>query len=901
MAVDAIGIEEVVTVGYGTMRKKDLTGSVIRADIDNLREMPNVNIAQSLQGTVPGLYVGAVDEAGENPAMAIRGATTISGNQNVLIVVDGIIFNGGLSFLNPNDIESVDILKDASSMAIYGAQAANGVILVTTKMGKTSAKPVFNYSGSYTTQTPSNELSPMNKEQYMQKLLDNNWEQAYLAPDYTTPNPDFDVLDIGLFPIIREGIENGYEYNWWDNATNPGFINTHNLSVTGKSNAMSYFISGGYTDQKGFIINDKFQRITSRINLTFEILKWFRLGTQSFFSTADYSGESPNLTGIAFMSPVSRPYDNNGNLIIGPNGDNIPNPYISTLADDFDNRYNLFANFFADIDIPFIKGLNYRLNYANTLNWNRNYSSNVYTGTTTAGRANKNVNFRNEWTLDNIVNYKKRLGEEHEIDFTLVAGRREIYYENTAATGSNYNNLRLSYNDLSLAEIQLINSSAWDESYLYQSARLNYNFASKYFLTTTIRRDGFSGFAENKKTALFPSVGLGWVISEESLLKNDFLNYLKLRGSYGSNGNLVGRYSSLAVLDSYPAYVFGDGGATLFGQKVTKLGNPDLGWESTAGFNFGFDFGIINSRVSGNVDYYSTVTNDLIFDVAIPSITGFNTITTNVGELRNKGFEFSLNSKIIDKTLKWDMNFNFSTNNNKIVSLIGMDSDGDGTEDDLIASGLFIGESINTIYGYESDGRYQVGDTDIPAGFTVGTDKIIDQNNDGFIDPLDRVIRGKEEPAYRFGMMNEFKFGQFALRFFINSIQGGKNGYRLQNIPGIGNQESLNRRNNWAEIDYWTPSNPDSRYPALNKTAATTFLYLGNRSFVRLQDVSLSYNISSRIIQKIGIQNCKIYTSGKNLLTLTNWEGWDPETGYGIGDGGRPVLKGYTLGIDFSF
>ena len=902
MTPDIQQLQELVVIGYGTQEKRDLTGSAIRADIESFREAPNVNIAQSLQGTVPGLNIGAVDAAGENPSISVRGATTINGNQNVLIVLDGIIYTGNISSLNPNDIESIDVLKDPSSMAIFGAQAANGVMLITSKEGKKSQKPVFNYSASYTTQDPAAELTLLNREEYLNKLRDNAWEEAYLAPDFTTPNPNFDLLDLALFPPIRVGIEEGNEYDWWENATHSGYINSHNLSVRGTSGDIAYFISGGLTDQKGYILNDKFKRVTTRINISNNVLDWFKVGVQTFGSFSDYSGESPTLGAITTMSPVSDPFDADGNYDIGPNGDITRNPYIATLADNFDKRNSLFGNFYLDLDIPFIQGLNYRLNFGNNYAWNREFSSNLYSGSTTAGEAIKENSSRYDWTVDHIINYKKAIGNDHAIDLTLVAGQREIMFENTTARGNTYNNIRLSYNDLSLGGVQQIQSSAWDESYLYQTVRLNYEYKMRYLLTATVRRDGFSGFAKNEKFGIFPSLGLGWIISEEDFMSNTSFDNLKIRASYGENGNLVDRYSSLAVLQSYSAYTFGDGGPSLFGQRITRLGNPNLGWETTTGINIGVDFSIMKSRFSGSVDYYATTTNDLIFDVAIPSLSGFDEITTNVGEVANRGLELFLNSQILEKgKFNWDLNFNFATNNNKIESLIGLDANNDGIEDDLIASNLFIGESINSIFGYESDGRYQVGDQDIPAGFTVGTDKIIDQNTDGFIDPLDRVIRGRQEPAYRFGVMNELRYGDFTFRFFINSVQGGKNGYRQENRPFLGNQEQHFRANTYREVDYWTPLNPNSRYPALNQTAATTFMYLGNRSFVRLQDVTLAYNLNASLIEKLGLQSCKVFLSGKNLHTWTQWQGWDPETGEGLENGGRPVLRGVSIGLDVSF
>lgn len=897
---DAASMEEVVVIGYGTQRKGDITGSVVRANIDAFRESPNVNIAQSLQGTVPGLNVGQVNRAGQNPSISVRGRTTLSGNQNVLIVVDGIIFTGNLSDLNPNDIESIDVLKDASSMAIFGAQAANGVIMISTKSGKVAQKPIFNYTGTVTSQTPTNRPKLMDREGFLNKVRDQDWQQSFLAPDYTQPNPNYDVG--ALFePAVYDGFQDGTDFDWWDAATQPGYITSHNLSVRGASEATSYFVSTGYTKQEGFIMNDQFERITARINLDHQILDFFRFGVQTFGSFADNSGEIPALGNITTMPPLVAPWDEEGNVILNPDGAIRANPFLSPFSNDFDKRNNLFANVYLDLEIPFIPGLNFRVNFGNNYSWRRHYRSNIY-GAGAAGEAFKRNYNSYDWTLDNILTYRKKFKNNHGIDVTLVAGQRELKYEDTQANGTNYNNLSLGYNDLSLGQLQLIRSSAWDESYLYQTARVNYDFQSKYLLTATIRRDGFSGFAANNKYGVFPSLGLGWVISEESFLnESQLVNYLKFRGSYGTNGNLTSRYSSLARVNLYPAYVFGNGGSTVFGQTVSTLSNSDLSWETTTGFNYGFDFSLFNSKLTGTLDYYQNTTNDLLFSINIPEITGFNSITTNVGEIANRGIELVLKSDILNREgLNWNVNFNIASNRNRIVSLLGLDSDGDGREDDIIGSGLFIGESINTIFDYQSAGIIQLGE-EAPPGFFVGTHRIVDANEDGIIDANDRGIIGRREQAYNFGILNEFNYKNFTFRFFFNSIQGGNNGYLGLNNPNFGQADNARRSNFFVDYDYWTPSNPNARYREQMQVAGIEYRYYGDRSFVRLQDVTLAYKFNQNITQHLGIGGLKIFVSGKNLATWTNWVGWDPETGSGLDPSGLPVMRGVSAGLDVSF
>lgn len=898
---DVQSLAEVVVVGYGTQGKRELTGSAVRADIDAFRESPNVNIAQSLHGTVPGLSIGQVNSAGQSPSIQIRGRSTLSGNRNVLVVLDGIIFSGSLNDLNPNDIESIDVLKDASSKSIYGAQAANGVLIITTRQGKESTKPVFNYSGSYTTQNPAFDLELQTREQNIQRIFDMSWKLVNQAPDYTERIPGTTLEGTPIFGYLLDLANSGQDYDWLENTTAPGYISSHNLSVQGKNGNLSYFISGGYTKQQGYILNDEFERFSTRLNISNKITNWFEMGVQAFGSFSDYSGSSPDLDLITRMTPMSVPYDENGEIIVNPMGDVHINPFLLALSNDFDKRNNLFANYFASIDLPFVPGLNYRLNFGNNYSWDRHYFSNEYVGATKIGNAYKQNSNSYDYTLDNILSYKRSI-KRHSVNLTLLSGLRKRSGESTYANARNFASIRLGYNDLSSGEIRDITSSAGQENYSYQMARVNYEFASRYLITATIRRDGFSGFAKNEKTAFFPSIGLGWIISDESFLQADWLQNLKLRTSYGANGNLTNPYSSLAKVEVYPAYVFGEGSSTYYGQRVTSLGNANLTWEVTKGFNYGIDFSILRNRLSGSIDYYSTTTNDLLYDVTIPRVTGFNVIKSNVGEINNSGVELLLNYDIVSrKDFNWNINFNISSNKNKIVSLVGLDADGDGVEDDLIANNLFIGKSIGAVYTYESDGILQIGD-DIPSGFSVGTHNIIDQNGDGILDANDRVIVGRTEPAYQFGVMNEVSYKNFTFRVFINSVQGGKDGYLGSMAPPSGwtNFDNLTRFN-FIDIDYWTPNNPNAKYDIPGAATKIPYQHMESRSFVRIQDVILAYNVHSKFLDKLGLHSGKVFLTGKNLFTFTKWGGWDPETGDGLGRGGRPVLKGYSVGIDFSF
>ena len=640
LSPDIQSLSEIVVVGYGTQKREDVTGSVVSAPLEAFEEAPNTNILQSLSGSTPGINIGQVATAGEEPDIQIRGQSSINGNQNPSIVLDGVYYRGRLADLNPKDIASVDVLKDASSKAIYGAQAANGVIIITTKSGKSAQKPVISYAGSYTTQSPANELTPEGRAGYLRGVRDVDWQNGYLAPDYTQENPDWTIDNsTELFPPLLAGFAAGNDYNWVDEVTDPGYITDHQLSVRGSGPNTSYFLSGGYTEQRGWVLNDKYRRITARINVDTEINDWLTIGANTFGSFSDFSGESPNLGQLPQMSPLVTPYDEDGELVVNPLGDNRLNPFLQSASDDRDLRNSLSGIFYANVRIPQIEGLSYRVNFSNNYRWDALSNSSPFDAGQ-AGRAIKINRSTYDVLLDNIVTYSRELGSEHQLDLTLLYGFNRISFDENRAEGTNIANLALSYNSTEQALNQFISSEAWEERYLYQMARVNYVFRNKYLVTATLRRDGFSGFSENNKFGLFPSAGLGWVLSEENFLNNvPALNFLKLRASYGINGNLTRRYSSLARVRSNneTQYVFGDGGGTVNGTELESLANPDLSWERTAGINVGLDFELLSSRLSGSLDYYQSSTTDLLWNFVLPRITGFGSITSNVGEISNTG------------------------------------------------------------------------------------------------------------------------------------------------------------------------------------------------------------------------------------------------------------------------
>jgi TonB-linked SusC/RagA family outer membrane protein len=890
-------LDEVVVVGYGTQKKADVTGSVVRANLDDFRNAPTTNVANLLQGTVPGLNVGQVNRAGSTPSINIRGQNTLGGNQNVLIILDGVQYNGSLTSINPDDIASIDVLKDASATAVYGAQAANGVILITSRKGA-NGRTRISFSTQYATQKPNIDLKPMARDEYLDHIKYLYYNEAFLAPDFTQPNPAFNLIS-KVDPSMKDNQGNllPNDFSWYDEATKTGAIVDNQLSVSGGTDKINYLLSGSLTRNSGFINNDIFKRKTLRANIESKATNWLTIGLQSFGTFVNEDGVEPNFNDINLMSPLILPWDNNGGLKINPFNTNLVNPLLSYEANDYDRHNYFFANIYATVQLP-VKGLSYKISFGNNYRLDIKNISNIYDANLT-GQASKENTTYYDYTFDNLLTYNKTIGK-HNLTGTLLYGAIERENSYTRAYSTGFSRLTLGYDNLQQGTNRFAISNAFKEALNYQMFRLNYSFDSKYLFTGTIRRDGFSGFAENNKYGIFPSLSVGWDISKESFFKVSWIDNLKFRLGYGVAGNQTSRYSSLASVGVNAAYVYGDGSSTELGQQVNSLPNPDLRWERTTGANLGVEFTLFKNRLSGVAEYYDTKTTDLLYSVNIPVLTGFNNYLTNIGQLNNKGIELSLTSKNINGTdFKWTSTLNFARNVNKVVKLLG-DLNGDGIEDDLPQSGLFIGESTAVIYDYKVDGIWQIGEK-IPSGYSAGTYRIIDQNGDGVINASDRAVLGSSAPAYRISLLNNFQYKNFTLSIFLNSVQGGNESYLAGNTPRLIRDDNSIRNNYLSGIDFWSPDNPDGKYPRSFVSATLNPSLYQNRSFVRLQDVSLAYKFTGKLIERLKLQNLNLFVSGRNLATWTDWEGWDPETNQGLTNDGRPVFKGYSVGLNVTF
>ncbi|WP_225586962.1 TonB-dependent receptor [Algoriphagus sp. Y33] len=896
MREDIAGLEEVVVVGYGTQVRRNITGSISSADLSGSND--DVTVTEAMVG-VPGVQFNETGRPGQVGNILIRGQNSLSGSNSPLIVLDGIIFGGNLNDINPRDVKSMEILKDASSTAIYGSRAANGVILITSKSGTTETPSIS--LNTYTGVSEwASELKLLSPDRYLQRRLD--WRaQSGLAAD---PNS----IENYISSTEAENYRNGNSIDPWREISQQGRSSAIDLNISGRTKAMNYFVSASVSDDKGLIHNDNQKRNTFRVNITSTIKPWLQIGTNTMFSHRDLSGVSASVRDAYRMSPLGTMYYDDGSPTQFPVPDEqaAGNPMrTSLLSDNEEIGENLFSNFFAQIDAPFIEGLSYRVNFSPSYQWSHEYNfvhqdKNVSFNNTSASKLNER---QYNWVLENILTYTKSIGEDHNFDLTLLLGRNHVEAETTLASGEQFNVDVLGFNNLGLGEIQRISSSAYAVEMVSYMARLNYQFKNRYLLTLTARKDGSSVFSVNNKYATFPSGSLAWIVTDEGFMSNlDFLDMLKLRASYGAVGNqAIEPYQSL-TLSSTQRYVFGDGGSSSLGVVTSTLGNDDLTWETTKTANFAMDFEFFQRRIAGTIEYYNSNTKNLLVRRNIPIMNGYTSILTNVGEVNNRGIELSLSTDNIRKErFNWSTDFTFSHNKNEIVHLFKTDLNGDGREDDNIANSWFIGKPINSYYDYAFDGIYQQGDEDIPAGSQAGFVRVKDLNGDGVITPGDRTVVGSGNiPKYQFGLRNNFTYNNFSLSIFINAMQGWIAPFNLINplVPG----RSLNQ----LDAGWWTSDNQSNTRPSLVYSNPLQTNWYMSRDFVRLRDVTFSYDFNRAMLDKLKLSGLKIYVTGKNLATLTDWLGTDPENGGSYtseqgSDNLYPMPKTFLVGLNVSF
>jgi TonB-linked SusC/RagA family outer membrane protein len=877
---DTKALDEVVVVGYGTQKKSDVTGSVASVSRERLEQLPNTNIAQALQGAIPGLQINTNSGGaeGNDNSILVRGRNSISASTAPLIIWDGIPYTGGISEINPNDVESIEVLKDASAAAIYGARASNGVILVTSKQGK-KGKLTITYDGFYGVQNIANKPNLMTGTEF-----------------YDFKKNRLNIPANSITASEQAVYDAGKAVDWYSLATQQGTRSQHTLSVAGGTDKISFYIGGTYLDVQGIAINDQFKRYSIRPNLDIKVTPWLTVGSSTQFSFQDRSGRPADFAGqfgANVMNPLTTAFNTDGTPTVyaWPEYNTAGNPLGETVVLNKDNGYRVFSANNIKIDFPFMKGLSYKLNTG--IEYENNQRKTYYGLGTALGfeRKGSATNFNDiqrNFTTENILSYSKEFGK-HSLNITALYSSQSQDFDRDQLTGVGFPNDVLTNYQMNAATLLTPSSDNYTQNLVSQMGRINYSYDSRYLLTLTTRRDGFSGFGVNSKYGIFPSVALGWNISRESFMRNaKFVTNLKLRGSYGLNGNqAVSSYQSLATLATRQ---YLSGTTVLTGYVPSRLANEKLGWESTTSLTVGLDFGLFNNRIQGSLDVYSGQTQDLLLNRIISSVQGFNRILQNIGQTANTGIELGVTSvNYQTSNFKWTSNLNVSHNKNRIVDLYG-----DGRDD--VANGWFIGKPIRTIYGLQNAGIFtSQGEIDASPQATskLGYVKVADIDGDKKISTtLDRTILGYSDPKVVYGFSNTFTYKGFSLMVFINGLMGVTKENPLEQDDVFGDV-----RRNTTKKDWWSPTNTAGTHFS-NDALANTFnvRFYEDASFARLKDVSLAYQLPSLILNRLKLSKVKVYVTGRNLATFTKYSGLDPEINNQLD---VPLQREFIVGLNF--
>ena len=908
---DVIGIEEVVAVGYGTMKKSDLTGSVVSVKSEDLLERPSTNLGQALQGKAAGVMVRNTSSApGGGVSIIIRGHNSVNSGSQPLYIVDGVPL-GNINTIPVEDIESVEVLKDASSTAIYGSRGANGVILITTKKGRASAKPEISYSTRFTFETIPGDINLMNGEEFA--IFYSEWE---LARD-----PGMDPTKVwynGSSYDRPSSSQAGDGTDWFDAITRTGMVQNHNLSVNGGNEKSTYAMSVSYLNHKGLMISGQYDRINIKSAITSHITDWLDTGMDLFLSNdvKTNSGENTGMEGrgniinqAIKMSPALPIYTEDGDYQINnlPATQTLENPVAqANEVEDYLRMNRAFGNVY--LNVKPIKDLSIKFSVGGDITNTKNY---YYDPTTTQygrlsnGSASLGVSDNTYIINENIATYKKEFGIHK---FNVIGGftYEQAVYERLAASSTDFFTDAFLYNNLAAATTYgtpQSNKTKW--SLASGLGRINYVLNDKYLFTATGRYDGSSKFGEGNKWGFFPSFAGAWRISEEAFLEDvEWLTYGKIRTSWGEVGNQnIGLYNSMATfgLANYPI-----GNTIASGVAAGRLANSDLRWETTQTFNVGFDVGVFN-RITLNFDYYQKKTLDLLLGVSLIETSGFSSATMNTGELENEGWELSIDARIIDKAVKWNATASIFQNRNRITKLT------DPTQDWKIGypTGADRGYVIDGIIRNQADLDAYSDPDGVPiSGAQIGDYRRVDLDGDFKIAGEDREIIFNPEPDFSFSMNNEIAWKGFTLSMFLYGNVGGQilnstKGYmvNLLNVRNNMSRELLSIENGVVSRNFWTQENPDAKYAKLGASPQTHPL-VEDGTFLRIQNLMLSYNLP---LEKVFTQS-SIYFSVQNLYTFSKYTGWDPDVSsvnsnvdYGIDRASHPVPRSFTMGLNITF
>lgn len=920
---DATVISEIVVTGYGTQKKSQTTGAIASISNKEISELPVTNLAQALTGRASGVNVTqSGSKPGSTPKILIRGRRSFNAGNDPLYVVDGIPLSAGYEDINPNDIQSMEVLKDATATAIYGARGANGVILVSTKRGSSKKGKTTVTIDSYAGQSDALDKIELFEGAEFAEYVREAYRATNLYKDAAgNPVPtgvadaaaDAKVAVLGGDPNVAAGLLANRNNNYQDLVLHSGFMQNHTIGVQGGNDKTDFYISAGLFQDKGVTDLLDYTRTSLRANIDHTVNQRFKVGISSYMMYSDRNGENLNpYASTLNQNPLGRPYDDNGNLIFQPTNDALLyNPLFDLVPGaqiDNTKKYRIFNSLYGEVKI--LDGLKYRVNFGPdfTLSrWGR--FAGAFTTTRAGGStfaANEN-RFGFDWTLENIVSYEKTFGKHHFTFTGLQSIQRdkfELYRSEVIGVPAETQQF---YNLGSAAQVQSINSNLIEWTINSFMGRINYDFNDKYLLTLTLRRDGSSRFGENTKYGNFPGIAVGWNLGNEKFFSGiKGLDLLKLRAGWGEVGNQgVAPYQTQGLLGR-TTYAFGTNAA--YGYRPNTIGNPDLRWESSATANIGLDFSVFAGRVQGSIDVYQTDTKSLLLSDFLPGSTGFNAVTRNVGHTRNKGIELNISTININANkFRWSTDLSFTKNTEAIVELYN------GKVDDL-GNRWFIGEPLNTFFDYKKLGIWQSNEADAAKSFgsEVGQIKIQDTNGDGKINASDRVKLGSDIPDFQAGLTNRFSYKGIDLNFFFYASIGQMivSGFHQNNNALAGRYQQI-------KVDYWTPNNPTNEFPRPKSTQEfpvnNTALIYFDGSFIKLRNVNLGYTVPASFAKKMKAESVRLYASVQQPFIWSEfrskYNGVDPEatitssaTGItAVNSGITPATRIVTFGFNLKF
>ena len=912
LSADTKSLQEVVVVGYGTQKKSQLTGAISSVTAKQITEMPITNLGQAMQGRVAGVDVAqSGSKPGTVPRVLIRGRRSFNAGNDPLYVVDGIPLSGGYEDMNPNDVESMEILKDASATAIYGARGANGVVLITTKRGSKDGKTVISYD-TYVGSTQSlDKIKLFTGAEFAElKRESRRTIGTYRdANNNLVPSGVTDAFaDSKLFTAIElDGIAKGRSLDYQDMMVRTGFQQNHALGVQGGNDKTQFSINAGYFQDNGIIKGLDFTRYSVRTSVDHQVNKSLKVGASSYLMYAVTNGANINPYGFLLQqNPLARAYDDSGNLIFEPTDDALLTNPLNEIVDgaviDETKRYRMFNSIYAELQLA--KGLKYRVNFGPDFTISRNgrfyggLTNQIKRGAPTATTDNRQ-GFN--YTIENVLTYNKQF-KNHNLGVTLLQSMQRDNFERFTQNVLGVPvESQAFYNLGNAASIQGIGSDLVQWTIASYMARVTYDYKGKYLVTLTARRDGSSRFGENTKWGNFPGVALGWNLHQEGFMKDlTWLDEFKVRASYAQVGNQgLSPYQTQGLM-ARTSYAWNNNAA--YGYRPNTIGNPDLKWETSTSQNLGVDFSIWRGRISGSAEYYQTNTTDLLLSDQLPASTGFSAVTRNVGETMNRGIELSLTTNNIDAAngFKWSTDLVFYKNQEEILSLYN------GAKDD-VGNRWFIGRPLNTYFDFKYEGIWQTAEADKARamGFSVGQIKVQDANNDGRITAADRVILGTDVPTWTGGITNRFSYKGFDLSFFLFTRQG-------QMIVSRFHQNSnyLQGRYNQIKVDYWTPNNPGAKYPRPNFNqefpAYNTAIMYYDGSFIKVRNINVGYSFPAKTAQKLGLSSMRLFASIQQPFIFSNYRskenGVDPETSNGNVDNNvTPATSVSTFGLNIKF